>query len=114
MSPVAQRLGVQGAAAPAREAGVVEEDARAVVDPGGGAAGGRAAVDRVDLGPVLEAAPVVLPGLRGEPRDRRADPGLVVGVGEERAVRAAALVGAAGDDAVAGLAEDAGPAGQQP
>jgi hypothetical protein len=51
---------------------------------------------------------------RGQLRRRRFHPGLVVGVGEERAVRAAALLRPAGHDAVAGRAEDAGPAGQQP
>ena len=45
---------------------------------------------------------------------RRADPLLVVLVGEERAVRAAAVGGPALDDAVAAAAEDARPARQQP
>src|SRR5262249_19822399 len=60
---VAQRRGVQRAAATGREVRVVEENARAAV-AGGGAAGGILPVDGVHLGVVLEAAPVVLPGLR--------------------------------------------------
>src|SRR6185437_15912485 len=42
------------------------------------------------------------------------DPALVVLVGEERAVTAAAVAGPARDDAVAAAAEDAGPARAQP
>jgi hypothetical protein len=56
----------------------------------------------------------VLPGVRRQSLDRRLDPVFVVGVGEEGAVRAAPIGCAAGDDPVTRLAEDAGPAGQQP
>src|SRR6185369_9563766 len=97
---VAERLSVQGAAATAGEVGVVEEDA-GTVGAGGRAPGRRLAVDGVHLGVVLEAAPVVLPRLRGQPLRRGAHPLLVVGVGEERAVRAAAIAGPVLDDAVA-------------
>src|SRR2546430_16104294 len=111
--PVRQRLGVQRAPPAAREVRVVEEDARPAV-PGRGAPRRAAPVDRIHLGVVLEPAPEVLPRLRGQLAGRRADPLLVVGVGEERAVRAAPVGRPALDDAVAGLAEHAGPPGQQP
>src|SRR5581483_9217551 len=61
---VTEGLAVQRAAGAAGEARVVEEDAGAV-GTRGGAPGRRLAVDGVQLGVVLEAAPVVLPGLRG-------------------------------------------------
>jgi hypothetical protein len=105
---------VQGATAAPDEVGVVEEHARPVLRLGRRTPGGLLAVDGVHLGVVLEAAPVVLPRLGGQLGRRVPGPGLVVGVGEEGAVRAAAVLGPAGDDPVAGGSEDAGPAGQQP
>src|SRR4029453_781153 len=57
---------------------------------------------------------MVLPRFRGEFRRRALHAVLVVGVGEERTVRAAAVLGAAGHDAVAGGPRDAGAPGQQP
>src|SRR5690606_13032945 len=72
------------------------------------------AVDRVHLGPVLEPAPIVLPGFAGQPAYRRAYPLLVVGVGEEGTVGAAPLGSVPRDDPVAAAPEQAAPPGQQP
>src|SRR4051812_2358052 len=108
MPAVAQRLTVQGAAAAAGEIRVVEKHARPV-GPGRRAAGRLRTVHGVHLGVVLEATAVVLPGLRRQGFRRRADPLLVVLIGEEGTVGAASVTGSARDDAVTALAEDARP-----
>ena len=109
---------VQGAAGTAREAGAVHEDAGAV-DPAGLAVAvlvqhGDAAVGpdpALGVGPLGE----VLPQLGGQPRRVAQDALLVVLVRVVGAQRAAAVrLAAALADAVAALAEDAGPAGGQP
>src|SRR5215475_12424639 len=110
---IAQRLPVQRAPAAAREVRVVQEDAR-TVRPDRSTQRRRRTVDRVRFGVVLEAAPEVLPRVRGQSPSRRADAFLVVLIGEERAVRAASVAGPAGHDAVAATREDARPPGQQP
>src|SRR5262249_25057149 len=111
---VAQRLAVQCAPAAARKVGVVEEHARTLGSAGRGAQRRLLPVDGVHLGVVLEALAVVLPGLRGEQLGGRAYPLLAVGVGEERAVRAASVAGTAGHDAVAAATEYARPRGREP
>ncbi len=129
---------MQGAAGAAGEVGAVHEDAGAV-DPaglavavlvqhgdaaaggalagaalaGGGAVGRAVAGDDPALG--VGALGEVLPQLRRQPRRVPQDALLVVLVRVVRAQRAAAVrLAPALTDAVAALAEDAGPAGGQP
>jgi two-component system response regulator RegX3 len=104
--------GVQRAARAAREAGAVEEDARAV--DGAGAPGGLA-LELVELGDALLAAEhrVLPPLLLQRPGDAL-DALLVLLVGVEGAVAAAPVVGPALDDALAAAAVDARPRRQQP
>src|SRR5690606_8729897 len=94
---VAQGLRVESAAVPAGEARIVVEDAGSGRLAQGGTPGRALPVDRVQFGPVLESAPVVLPGVPVEPPDRPPYPLLVVTVGEEGPVRAAAFVRPPGD-----------------
>ncbi|WP_443072506.1 DUF1641 domain-containing protein [Streptomyces sp. NBC_01485] len=100
---------VQRAARAAREARTVLEDARAVERAG---LAGALVVLRDPA--VRRALGVVLPEVGGEPRHMPGDALLVVLVGEVGAQGAAAVVRAAGLDALAAAAEDAVPARGQP
>ena len=105
---------VQRAADAALESGTVEEDAGTVVAAG---AQRRLVVEVVLLDVTLLAETLLheLPVLGCEHLHRLVQLLQVLLVGEERAVRAAAVVGSVGDDALAGRgAEHAGPVREQP
>ena len=107
-------LGVQGAACAGGKAGPVQEDARVLVFAG---AVHVLAVMLVEFQVALAAQALFaeLPVVVGEPAHGVVEPGAVVVVGEERAVRAAPVVGATRHRALAGRrAENTGPARQQP
>src|SRR5690606_25561585 len=109
MHAVAQRVPVQRAAGPAGEAGAVVEDACTVDHPGLALA--------VLVGVHDAAAQSLgsqLPVVGAESGRELPNATLVVGVGEVRAVGAAAVVWTVGVDARASLAEDARPARRQP
>src|SRR5947209_533002 len=99
---------MQRATLPRREAGSVEEDAGAVEAAG-------AALAVLDLADAaLEALLAVLPLVVGELPGELLHPLLVGLLRVEGAVRAAAVVRAVLDDALAAGAEDAGPRRQKP
>ena len=117
MTSGAQRQRVQRAAFALSGAWPIEEDARAVVRPG--AAPVLFVPDVVDLDDVqlavlLDRLRTQLPVIVGQLGGELAHPLLVGLVGEERAVAAATVRRAAGEDAVAAPAEDAGPARAEP
>src|SRR6478752_9240237 len=112
LDPGEDRVLVQRAAGAGGETGTVEEDARAVDDL-------RLAGAVLLLGPVVLAAGgaadgVVLPLVLAELLDGLLDALPVVLLGEVGAEGAAAVVGPAGVDALAAVAEDARPAAREP